>query len=416
MGIFYKNETREFTQEEADVLISMLPGFTGTSTNFVSADQIKNSDVFTVVNLLASDVASLDIELTKDNVPINDNVSNMLNVAPNALYSGGTLKFILTANALLNGESFCEILRKPSGAVMALNHINNSVVTIKQNKETGYRIVYDIVNRDGNIRSVPSDNMLHFKFFTIDGIKGVSPLDSLKDDLSMQKDSKRFLANFFRNDTQTGGILKMKQGKLSKEAREKTKEEWQEANAGVNNAHKVLVLDDTFDYEPIQINTEILKLINASTYSTETIGKVYRIPRHKLGLETSNMSLAQANLDYLTSTLNSYLKVITNELNYKLSNDIGNKYKFDTSPFKTVDVETHTKLTLDKLDRGAISFDEARKELGDKPLNNEFGKKHIVSLNYTTLDQLEEYQMAKAKGRSKGGDTDGQNGAKGTDN
>src|SRR5690625_7971042 len=80
----------------------------------------------------------------------------------------------------------------------------------------------------------------------------------------------------------------------------------------MNNAKKVLEIYDTLDYEPIEDDTEILKLINASTFSTETIGKVYRIPRHKLGLETSNMSLAQANLDYLTSTLHSYLKVITN--------------------------------------------------------------------------------------------------------
>lgn len=412
MRIFSTGEKREFTQEEADLLISMLPGFSGTSTTFTSARAIENSDVFTVLNLLASDVASLDIEMVNNEVPEPNKISNLLNVNPNSLYSGGTLKFIITANALLNGESFCEIVRDKHGKIIALYHLNNSCVAIKQDAETKYQLMYDVYNLEkSKYRRLRATDILHFKFFTIDGIRGVSPLRSLKDDMSMQRDSKRFLANFFKNDTQTGGILKMKHGKLSKEARDKVKKEWQESNAGVDNAHKVLVIDETFEYEPIEIDTEVLKLINASTFSTETIGKVYRIPRHKLGLETSNMSLAQANLDYLTSTLNSYLKVITNELNFKLATSSKKSFRFDTAPFKTTDVETHTKLTLEKVDKGIISLDEARKRLGENPRNDELGKKHFISLNYTTLDQIEEYQMLKAKG----GDKSGQNGTKGTD-
>lgn len=398
MRIF--TERRNYTEEEAEVLISMLPGFTGTSTSFVSAKDIENSDVFTIVNLLASDVASLDVNKIVNGIPESDDVTKLLNIKPNNLYSGGTLKFIITANALLNGESFCEVIREDK-KVYALNHLPNSNVTVKRDKTTNYKLYYDVQGSDKTRRLKP-ENVLHFRFFTLDGVEGVSPLKSLKDDLSMQKDSKRFLANFFRNDTQTGGLLKMKHGKLSKEARDKIKDEWQKSNAGVNNAHKVLVIDDTFDYEPIQVDTEILKLINASTFSTETIGKVYRIPRHKLGLETSNMSLAQANLDYLTSTLNSYLKVITNELNFKL----GEEFEFDVAPFKTTDVETHTKLTVEKFDKGLISLNEARKKLGDKPIADKNGDKHFVSLNYTTLDQLEEYQMTKAGKNLKGGEDD----------
>lgn len=396
MKIFNNTETRNYTEEEAEMLISTLPGFTGTPHNYVSAKAIENSDVFTIVNLLSSDVASLDVNIMKNNVTATDDITRLLNVAPNGNYSGGTIKFIITANALINGQSFVEIIRDQTGEVMALSHLPNSIVSIVQGKDTKNKIMYDVASSDGKVRRIKPENMLHFKFFTLDGVRGVSPLIALKDDLSTQQDSKRFLANFFRNDTQTGGILKMKQGKLSKEARDKIREEWQKSNAGVGQAHKVLVVDDTFDYKPIEVDTEILKLINASTFSTETIGKVYRIPRHKLGLETSNMSLAQANIDYLTSTLNSYLKVITNELNYKLVDGNNDKYAFDTAPFKTVDIETLTKITLEKLEKGVISVNEARIVLGDAPKNDEMFDKHYVSLNFTTLDQLEEYQMKKA--------------------
>src|SRR5699024_9356841 len=296
------------------------------------------------------------------------------------------------------------VIRDKGGRPYALDHLSNSIVNVKNDATTKYRLEYHVMSVSGEKRIVKPDDILHFKFFTLDGINGVSPLLSLKDDLSMQKDSKRFLANFFKNDTQTGGILKMKQGKLSKEARDKVKKEWQESNAGVKRAHEVLVLDDTFDYEPIEVDTEVLKLINASTFSTETIGKTYRIPRHKLGLETSNMSLETANLDYLTSTLNSYLKVITNEMNFKLSKNHDEEYEFDTAPFKTTDVETLNKIVIEQLEKGVISLNESRKKLGQAPKSGEMFNKHFISLNHTTLDNLEEYQMAKANGRLKGGD------------
>lgn len=406
MRIF--TEKRNYTEEEAEVLISMLPCFSGTSTNYTSAKAIENSDVFTIVNLLASDVSSLDVDFKKNEITTTDGVTNLFNTNPNNLYSGGTLKFILTANALLNGESFAEIIRNRSGKAIAFYHRKNSQVIVKMDETTNYQLVYEVYDDLGNSRQLKPSDILHFKFFTLDGLRGVSPLKSLKHDLSMQGDSKRFLANFFKNDTQTGGILKMKHGKLSKEARDKVKKEWQESNAGVKKAHEVLVIDETFEYDPIEVDTEVLKLINASTFSTETIGKTFRIPRHKLGLETSNMSLAQANLDYLTSTLNSYLKVITNEMNYKLSTNYNDKYVFDTSPFKTTDPETYEKLILGRVEKGIISIDEARKRLGEVPRNDKFGNKHLVSLNFTTLDQLEEYQMARVtKGNSKGGDNDG---------
>lgn len=394
MRIFIKDEKRSLTGDEKII------SFLSTGKSFTSAKAIENSDVFTIVNLLASDIASLDIEMKKDSVRESDDIAYLMNIKPNNHYSGGTLKFILTANALLNGESFCEIIRR-NGKVIALAHIPNSQVSALCNEETNYQIIYEICNNKSN-RKLKAEDILHFKFFTLDGLKGISPLTSLKDDLAMQKDSKRFLSNFFKNDTQTGGILKMKHGKLSKEARDKIRDEWQKSNAGVDSAHKVLVLDGTFEYEPIEVDTEILKLINATTYSTETVGKVYRIPRHKLGLETSNMSLEKANLDYLTSTLNSYLKVITNEMNFKLLNSSKQKYEFDTTPFRATDPKSYQEMTIEAFEKGLISLNEARRKLGDKPIADKNGDKHFVSLNYTTLDQIEEYQMAKA---GKGGET-----------
>src|SRR5690625_2445050 len=154
----------------------MLPGFTGTSTNFVSAKQIENSDVFTIINLLASDVASLDVNKTVNGIPETDDITRLLNIKPNNLYSGGTLKFIITANALLNGESFVEIIRD-GNKVYALNHLKNSQVTVKMDNTTNYKLIYELSENDKR-RLLKPENVIHFKFFTIDRIMCISTLMS----------------------------------------------------------------------------------------------------------------------------------------------------------------------------------------------------------------------------------------------
>ncbi|WP_264879277.1 phage portal protein, partial [Sporosarcina sp. NCCP-2378] len=178
------------------------------------------------------------------------------------------LKFILVANALLNGQSYAEIVRSPRGVPIAIYHLNNSKVKYRQDETTGFQLIYEYQEKAGTLRRIPKENILHMKFFSLDGIEGKSPLLSLEEDLTTQRNSKKFLSNFFKNGTQSGGLLKYKGGKLAKEAREKLRDEWQNANAGSDKAHKVLVLDETMEYEPIEVDTEILKLINTSVHNT----------------------------------------------------------------------------------------------------------------------------------------------------
>src|SRR5690625_407566 len=256
MGKFYKQETRNFSDEGQEALISMLPGFQGVPTTYTSAKAIENSDVFTAVHMIASDIATLQLEKRVRGVkePL-DSLAKIINERPNETYNGYQFKFIMVANALLNGESFSEIIRDKKGKPVQLVHLPNSVTTHKIDQSTKYKLEY-AVNDGTKERKVKSENILHFKFFSLDGVNGVSPLKALKDDIDTQQNSKKFLANFFKNGTQNGGLLTFKGGKLSKEAREKLKKEWQEANAGTDSAHKVVVLDETMEYDPIKIDTE----------------------------------------------------------------------------------------------------------------------------------------------------------------
>ncbi|RIL24053.1 phage portal protein, partial [Staphylococcus gallinarum] len=120
---------------------------------------------------------------------------------------------------------------------------------------------------------------------------------------------------------QNSGLLKVRDGKLNQQARNKLRDEFTKANAGENNAGKVLVLDSTLDYEQLEIDSSLLDVINKNQTPTKAIAKAFQIPLSKFGIELSNTSLKDVNNDYLTNCLGGYMKTIEAELNFKLVSD-----------------------------------------------------------------------------------------------
>src|SRR5699024_460685 len=210
------------------------------------------------VHMIASDISTLRLEKrirgTRDN---NDPVAELFNVKPNNLYNGYLFKFILVANALLNGEAFAQIIRDRKGNPTELLFRPNNSVVVKMDKDTNYNLEYWVrIDAPRDLYVAPKD-MIHIKFFSVDGIRGRSPLHSLKHDLNTQEDSKKFMSRFFKNGTHNGCILKMKDGKLSKEAREKIRREWDKTYDGMDAAHGTVVMDGTRVYETITLDTEL---------------------------------------------------------------------------------------------------------------------------------------------------------------
>ena len=305
MGLFF-NRGAIHTFEEQEMLLSTLPGFTGIGHHEYTYDQaLANSDIFTAVMMISSDLAKMDILVKNNNVhdPAHP-IEMLLNKKPNNIYDGYTFKFIVFANALLTKHGYVEIVRDNKGQPTELYHLKTSQVELKQKNNRLYYL------HKGE-REINYADVIDYKPYSLDGVDGLSMLSSLTPDLEMQKHSKSFFANFFKHGTQAGGLLKIKGVNLSKEAREKLREEFQKANSGADNAGKVLVLDDSMDFDKFEIDTEILKLINTSQHSTAQVAKVFGIPLHKFGIETSNMSLKDSMADYLQSTLSTYMKGIT---------------------------------------------------------------------------------------------------------
>ena len=408
MGIFYRNISHAgYTEDDLEVFVSALPGFQGTNTEWTSVEAIKNTDVFKAIVMIASDLAKMDIQVRRDGViDENHELSFLLNKRPNNAYNGYKLKFAFFANALLNRNSYLE-KQYANNRLVGLKLLRPSAVTLKDDQR---EIYYEVTDEDGNVRKLNYHEVVDLSFYTLDGFNGLNIIDVLSQVLETDKSGKAFLSNFLKNGTHAGGILKMQGAAMNRDARNKVREEFQKTMSGNAEAGKVIVLDDTMSYEQLQIDTEVLKLIQNSKPSTSEVAKAFGIPLHKFGIETNNINIAEANLDYIASALGPYMKAISTELEFQLLSSEEHKHSslhFDINDIRVMTQKEQAEVDKILLETGQRTLDEVRLSRGLPEVPGGYGSKHRVSLNFVDIDMAREYQEATMDNRLKGGGTNG---------
>ncbi|MGY3748489.1 phage portal protein [Vagococcus acidifermentans] len=324
-------------------------------------------------------------------MPQADNsITKLLNEAPNSEMDGWHFKFALAVNMLLNGNSFAEIKRKGQ-EVISIELLPNSLVTVKQN-DNG--VVYYVIGEKK--RKVKAENILHFKYFTQDGLTGVPPLYALRDEMKVQSAGNKTIFNFFSRGINGSGILKVNKSDLDTTAKRAIREKFEEANGSSdgNNALRTIILDETMDYKTLEVNTDVLKLINSSDWTTKQIAKAFGISSERLGVESVHSSTIQSNLMYLQNTLVHYFSCFISEISKKLGKD----FRFNTDRLMETDPETIMKNTLEQVRGSLLTINEGRAKLGLPP--QEGGDRLLASLNYTYLDSLESYQFREQEGQN----------------
>ncbi|MFS0980780.1 phage portal protein [Enterococcus casseliflavus] len=302
MGLLLSNaEYRSHDKAVASAIDIISLNDTGILSDFVGETALLQSDIFTAVRIIAGDLASAKYKVDNDAF-----VEDLLNKKANSSTTSTNFLFVLIANMILNGNGFAHIERDKNGKVTGLRNLKSSQVTILESddgKELGYRVMFT-----DETREVDYQDMIHLKTFTVDGKVGISPLYSLKPELSMLKNGNGLLAGFFKRGVNVGGILKLADSTLNNKQKKEIRQQFEEANAG-----SVLVLDSTQDYKQIEVNTKILEMIQNNQYSTSQIAKVFGIPLSKFGMELTNSSDSDQNDVYISSALNQYVKALEQE-------------------------------------------------------------------------------------------------------
>ena len=341
MSFFFDSQEIEPDSSEAflDAIVSMS---SNDSSVFVSAAVLKNSDVYAAINIIANDLASNRILVPKSSV-----LETRLNDKPNNSMSGRDLKFALAAQMLLSGNSFALITDN------GFQFVPNSQMTVQQDDVTG-QLTYTYTPNGQRSRQIAPENILHFKCFTQDGAKGISPLYALQDEVALQKKGNNLLRGFF--EVPQHSILQVHKTDLSSDAKANIRNKFEQANKG---ALSTVILDDSMDLKGLTVDEGLLKAINTNEFSTQKIASCFGLPQSMLNVEEVHSSAAQVAAQYYQSSIYKYMDCFTSELAFKL----GKQVIYDDSRLrinKQQDIENVIELTK----AGVYTADEAKQKLG----------------------------------------------------
>lgn len=410
MGVFNFNGFRRSNEVTVDRstlrMITEANGLGGITWNGISS--LRNSDVFTAIDIISKDIASTSIQFNDKDSYLDDDkkILKLLNKRPNPYLDEWHFKYIIVANMLLNGNSYVEIVRDDKGQPIELYHMQNSAVSIEQIDD---KIKYNYIDeRDGHVR-FDTEDVLHFRMFSVDGFNGYSPLFALANEIGISMGSKKFLDEFFKNGGTSTAILKYEDGRYSDEELEIIRQNFE--NSQLKNNNGLVMLDDTMTFDRLKVPTEVLNFLNSYKFSTQQVAKAFGLPLSKLGIETVNTSLKDSGIEYYRSTLYPIFSMMNAEIEEKLFAQAPYEVTLDYDVTRLIDSDPEVKLerVTQLFTKKIITLDEARAQFGFEPVEN--GSEPLADLNTIFLKDLSAYQDSKVQKNidslNKGGDEPG---------
>ncbi|WP_127849477.1 phage portal protein [Lacticaseibacillus hulanensis] len=273
---------------------------------------LRNSDVFAVVNLIASDVAGARRSIAQ---PFDQVVEQ-----PNNLISGFNFWQSVVAQMLLAGNAYAIITARKQGVPTRIELAAVSQVTVTL---TDYAkdLTYDVNWTDERgIKRYKSKDVLHFRLLASgqddQQLIGISPLQSLNGPLNMQQFSNDLTLATLKHAINPSVTLTVPQGELDKDAKENIRTAFEEQTSG-ENAGRAIVLDQGLSMSTIQINSDVAKFLNTMDFGRTAIAEAFGVPDSYLNGQGDQQSSLNMVKSLYANALRRYVKPIESEVQAK---------------------------------------------------------------------------------------------------
>lgn len=321
------------------------------NSDFVSArDALKNSDVFAVVNKLAEDMASVHFKT-------NNQYTSKVLTNPSQLTNSFSFWRSMYAQMLLSGNAYALIWGDKSGRSDHLEYLRPSQVDIYKSAD-GTQLTYDINfpdTEEPDMKSVPASQIIHLKGVSLDGgLIGISPLRALSKEMQLQDANKGLALGAMKNGLNITGLLKINKGLLESEEKETVRRAFEQQ---AENGH-IVVLDALEDYQSLEINKDISKLLSSTDWTSEQIAKVYGVPQDYLGSESEHSNIEMVAIQY-AQTIGRYIRGVVSEFKQKLNGEID----YDVNAISDIDGQQVEKRVRGLVTDRVIGYKTAQKIL-----------------------------------------------------
>lgn len=302
----------------ADAGYSFLFGRTTSGKPVNERTAMQTTAVYACVRILAEAIASLPLHVYEyqddgGKKLVHDHpLYYLLHDEPNSEMTSFVFRETLMSHLLIWGNAYAQIIRDGAGRVLGLYPLLPDKMEVQRDDRGNIYYVYSrnsdenpMFKEYGNIK-LKAEDVLHIPGLGFDGLIGYSPIAMAKNAVGMTLACEEYGASFFANGANPGGVLEHP-GVLKDPS--KVRESWNSVYRGVNNAHKIAVLEEGMKYQQIGIPPEEAQFLETRKFQINEIARLYRIPPHMVGdLDKSSFSnIEQQSLEFVKYTLDPWV-------------------------------------------------------------------------------------------------------------
>lgn len=333
--------------------------------------------VYGCVDVRASIAAWLPLKLMRTlpeggrEPAVSHSLYTLLHDLPNHLMTAYDFRAVMGRWLLLWGTAYAEIERWPDGSVKALWPLRTDRMESVKTDELN-RLVWTYRLQDGSpkayIWNPARPPLMRLMINSLDGISGRSPIRVLMDSMGSAVASRDFGAYLWKNRANPGGILNFKVPAKDATVRERNKENWNKAHAGVTNAGRTAMLEGEVDYKSIGIPPDQAQFIELMAFNrTDIRGYIYRVPGFLVGDTEKSTSwgtgIEQQMRGFLTVTMMPDLTAWTQAIGRDLLTNKSfetHRAVFVTNALVQADLLQRMQAYGTQIDKGILNPNEAR--------------------------------------------------------
>jgi HK97 family phage portal protein len=350
---------------------------TGMDVNEKTALEV--TAVSAAVRIISEAVASLPFNMyqrTKKGRSVAENhpVHSLLHDAPNPYMTAFTFWETVLSHLLLWGNAYAEIEWDARGQVKNLWLLRPDMTRPLVDEKGS--VYYQTTAADKTF-NLPYYKVLHIFGLGFDGLMGYSPIRLYRETIGLAKATEKYGATYFGNGAKPGGVLEHPNN-LSKDASDRLRSSWNQMHSGLDNAHRIAILEEGLTYKQIGLPPEDSQFLETRKFQIAEISRIFRVPLHLLSEldRSTNNNIEHQGIEFLTYSIMPHLIRISQAVNLKLLlPDERKKYFAEhvTDVLLRGDIKTRYEAYQIMRQNGVFSADDIRAKEGLNPIGEEQG-------------------------------------------
>ncbi len=302
-------------------------GISADTLDVSGTRSLKEVTVYTCIKILAETLAKLPLKIYQDQNGIrkasDHYLYKLLKLRPNPYMSAVDFWKCLETQRNIYGNAYAapDVLR--NGQIIGIYPLDSSRMNIYVDDmgllSSRNSIWYIYTDNAGVQHKFNSDEILHFKGVTTNGLVGLSVIESLRASIENAKAAGGFLNNSYKNGMQSAGIINYV-GDLSPAAETNFRNKFEQMSSGLANANRISLLPVGYQYQSMALKLTDAQFLENSRFTIQQLTAAYGIKPHQVNdqTKTSYASVSESNREFYTDTMLAILTMYEQELTYKL--------------------------------------------------------------------------------------------------